>query len=169
MCHLACTERYINLLHCTVLKHTMRAFDGGRRRWSCTIKHTYLIDGELMRFFNLSEQHCLLLLPLGGCANLTVNDCAARRSTCGSRRARCRAGPTWCAAFNNQWECASNIGYVLWESIRNKITNKIIIFGRLEGSRNTIRGFWACFRETSKRRCKNFLSAGRAGLRLWFL
>ena len=37
------------------------------------------------------------------------------------------AGPTWCTAFNNQWESASNRWYVLWESIQNKITRKIII------------------------------------------
>ncbi len=35
--HGSCTERYVNLLHHTALKKTMRAFDGGRRRRSQTI------------------------------------------------------------------------------------------------------------------------------------
>ena len=42
-----CTERYANLLHHTVLKQTMCAFDGGRRRRSRTIKRTCFIDGRL--------------------------------------------------------------------------------------------------------------------------
>jgi hypothetical protein len=42
------------------------------------------------------------------------------------------------------------------ESIQNKIiTRKNNIFGgRLEGSRNTKRGFWVCFSERSKKRKK---------------
>jgi hypothetical protein len=43
---------------------------------------------------------------------------------------------------------------MLKESIRNKINrkNNNIIFGRLEGSRNTKREFWACFSEEYKKR-----------------
>ncbi len=43
---------------------------------------------------------------------------------------------------------------MLKESIRNKINrkNNNIIFGRLEGPRNTKRGFWACFSKEYKKR-----------------
>jgi hypothetical protein len=50
-----CTERYANLLHRTVLKQTMRAFDGGRRRQSRTIKRTCFFDGGLTGSINLSK------------------------------------------------------------------------------------------------------------------
>ena len=64
------------------------AFDGGRRRRSRTIKHTCFINGRLTGFINLSEQHCSLMLPLGGYPNLAANDCATRCSAFGSGRAR---------------------------------------------------------------------------------
>jgi hypothetical protein len=40
------------------------------------------------------------------------------------------------------------------ESIGNKIITRKTMknFGRLEGSRNTKRGFWVCFSEKSKKR-----------------
>jgi hypothetical protein len=34
------------------------------------------------------------------------------------------------------------------------VKNNNLIFGRLEGSRNTKRGFWACFSEEYKKRYK---------------
>ncbi len=51
------------------------------------------------------------------------------------------------------------------ESIQNKIiTRKTIIFGgRLEGSRNTKRGFWVCFSKKSKKRGKK-RQTGRVGI-----
>jgi len=66
----------------------MHAFDGGKHCRSRTIKRARFIDGGLGGFINLSEQHCLLMLLLGGYPNLAVNDCATRRSACGSRRVR---------------------------------------------------------------------------------
>jgi hypothetical protein len=68
---------------------------------------------------------------------------------CGSGRARERADM---AAFQNKINEGPN--NMLRESIRNKINRKNynIIFGRLEGSRNTKRGFWACFSEEYKKR-----------------
>jgi hypothetical protein len=40
------------------------------------------------------------------------------------------------------------------ESIQNKMINRktVNFFGRLEGWRNTKRGFWVCFSEKSKKR-----------------
>jgi hypothetical protein len=46
---------------------------------------------------------------------------------------------------------------------QNNQENVYIFLGRLDGSRNTKRGFWVCFSEKSKKGEK-FLSAGRAGL-----
>jgi hypothetical protein len=46
---------------------------------------------------------------------------------------------------------------------KNKQENNIILLGRLECSRNTKRGHWACFSKKSKK-SEMFLSAGRAGL-----
>ena len=56
------------------------------------------------------------------------------------------------AAFQNKINEGPN--NMLRESIQNKINRKNynIIFGRLEGSRNTKRGFWACFSEEYKKR-----------------
>ena len=55
---------------------------------------------------------------------------------------------------------------MLWESIWNKITRKIIInyflVCRLEGSRNTKRGFWVCFSKKSKKRGKFYV-----GWKVW--
>jgi len=42
---------------------------------------------------------------------------------------------------------------------KNNQENNNIIFGRLEGLRNTKRGLWACFGEKSKKG-ESFLSAG---------
>jgi hypothetical protein len=82
-------ERYVNLLHCTALKQTMRTFDGGRRRRSRTNKRACFIDGGLTGFINLSDQHCSLTLPLGGYPHLAANDCVTGHSSaCGSGRAR---------------------------------------------------------------------------------
>jgi hypothetical protein len=47
---------------------------------------------------------------------------------------------------------------------QNNQENNKLFFGKLEGSKNTKRGFWVCFSEKSKKG-ENFTSAGRFGLR----
>ena len=51
---------------------------------------------------------------------------------------------------------------------QNNQENNKLFFGGLEGSRNTKRGFRACFSEKSKKG-ENFTSAGRFGLIIGWL